>query len=255
MVEFVSANPTGPLHVGHGRQGALGDALSALLEANGWRVAREFYYNDAGAQIANLALSVQARARGIEPGDAGFPADGYRGEYIRDIASAYLARETVSAQRVAAVTGQGDPDDLVAIREFAVAYLRHEQDMDLQAFGVRFDNYFLESSLYSDGKVLGVVDALADGGQDLRAGRRALAALDRLRRRQGPRDAQVRGRLHLLRARRRLPPRQVAARLRQGDQRAGLGPPRHDRAGARRPAGARAWGFRRAFPTTCCTRW
>jgi arginyl-tRNA synthetase len=165
MVEFVSANPTGPLHVGHGRQGALGDALSALLQANGWRVAREFYYNDAGAQIANLALSVQARARGIEPDDARFPADGYRGEYIRDIATAYLAGETVSAERVAAVTGKGDPDDLISIREFAVAYLRHEQDMDLQAFGVRFDNYFLESSLYSDGKVQGVVDALVAAGK------------------------------------------------------------------------------------------
>jgi arginyl-tRNA synthetase len=165
MVEFVSANPTGPLHVGHGRQGALGDALSALLQANGWRVAREFYYNDAGAQIANLALSVQARARGIEPDDARFPADGYRGEYIRDIASAYLARETVSAQRIAPVTGKGDPDDLDAIREFAVACLRHEQDMDLQAFGVRFDNYFLESSLYTDGKVQAVVDALVAAGK------------------------------------------------------------------------------------------
>jgi len=165
IVEFVSANPTGPLHVGHGRQGALGDALAALLEAGGWRVTREFYYNDAGAQIANLALSVQARARGLEPDDPQFPADGYRGEYIRDIAAAYLARETLSAERIAPVTGKGDPDDLEAIRRFAVAYLRHEQDMDLRAFGVRFDNYFLESSLYTDGSVQSTVDALVAAGR------------------------------------------------------------------------------------------
>ena len=164
MVEFVSANPTGPLHVGHGRQGALGDALAALLEANGWRASREFYYNDAGAQIANLALSVQARARGLEPEDPSFPADGYRGEYIREIAVAYLARETVSAERVDAITADGDTENLEAIRQFAVAYLRREQDIDLQAFGVRFDNYFLESSLYSNGKVQSAVDALVAAG-------------------------------------------------------------------------------------------
>jgi arginyl-tRNA synthetase len=170
LVEFVSANPTGPLHVGHGRQGALGDALSALLEANGWRVTREFYYNDAGAQIQNLALSVQARARGIEPDDPTFPADGYRGEYIRDIAADYLARATVSAQRVEPVTAAGDPDDLDAIRRFAVAYLRHEQDMDLQAFGVHFDNYYLESSLYTEGKVQAAVDGLVAAGRTFEEG-------------------------------------------------------------------------------------
>ena len=165
LVEFVSANPTGPLHVGHGRQGALGDALSALLAANGWRVSREFYYNDAGAQIANLALSVQARARGVEPGAPGFPADGYRGDYIADIAADYMAGRTVSAERVEPVTGRADPDDLDAIRRFAVAYLRNEQDRDLQAFGVRFDNYFLESSLYEDGRVQAAVDALVAAGK------------------------------------------------------------------------------------------
>jgi len=165
LVEFVSANPTGPLHVGHGRQGALGDALAALLEANGWAATREFYYNDAGAQIANLALSVQARARGVGPEDERFPVDGYRGDYIREIADAYLARETVSAERVEPVTGAGDTEDLEAIRRFAVAYLRREQDMDLQAFGVRFDNYFLESSLYTDGRVQAAVDALVAAGK------------------------------------------------------------------------------------------
>jgi arginyl-tRNA synthetase len=165
MVEFVSANPTGPLHVGHGRQAALGDALASLLAANGWQVSREFYYNDAGAQIANLALSVQARARGLEPDDPGFPTDGYRGDYIRDIAADYLARKTVSAERVEPVTGAGDPDDLDAIRRFAVAYLRHEQDIDLRAFGVRFDHYYLESSLYTDGRVQATVDALVAAGK------------------------------------------------------------------------------------------
>ncbi|MFZ4758034.1 MAG: arginine--tRNA ligase [Burkholderiaceae bacterium] len=160
VVEFVSANPTGPLHVGHGRQGALGDAIAALLEANGWAVQREFYYNDAGAQIANLALSVQARARGIAPDDERFPKDGYRGDYIADIARAYMAGETVSAQHVEPVTGACDADDLDAIRVFAVASLRHEQDLDLQAFGVRFDRYYLESSLYTDGRVSAAVDGL-----------------------------------------------------------------------------------------------
>jgi len=165
LVEFVSANPTGPLHVGHGRQAALGDAIAALLEACGWRVQREFYYNDAGAQIANLALSVQARARGIAPADPAFPADGYRGDYIVDIARDYMAGRTVSALRVEPVTGRADPDDLEAIRAFAVASLRHEQDLDLQAFGVRFDVYYLESSLYVEGKVQAAVDALVAAGR------------------------------------------------------------------------------------------
>jgi len=170
LVEFVSANPTGPLHVGHGRQGALGDALCALLAANGWAVQREFYYNDAGAQIHNLALSVQARARGIGPDDPAFPIDGYRGLYILDIAQDYMARATIGADRVAPVTGSADPDDLDAIRRFAIAYLRCEQDLDLQAFGVMFDNYFLESSLYADGKVDATVAGLVAAGKTFEEG-------------------------------------------------------------------------------------
>ncbi|MFN7642819.1 MAG: arginine--tRNA ligase [Burkholderiales bacterium] len=165
LVEFVSANPTGPLHVGHGRQGALGDAIAALLEACGWQVQREFYYNDSGAQIGNLALSVQARARGIAPDDERFPKDGYRGEYIFDIARAYMAGETVSALRVEPVTGARDPEDLDAIRTFAVASLRREQDLDLQAFGVRFDVYYLESSLYTEGRVAAAVEGLTAAGR------------------------------------------------------------------------------------------
>lgn len=153
MLEFVSANPTGPLHVGHGRQAALGDVLGRLLASQGWQVHREFYYNDAGAQIQNLALSVQARGRGIGPEDARFPADGYRGDYIAEIARAFMANEPVQVDGQVVAQGNGDLDDLDAIRHFAVACLRREQDLDLAAFGVSFDCYFLESSLYTDGRV------------------------------------------------------------------------------------------------------
>jgi arginyl-tRNA synthetase len=163
QVEFVSANPTGPLHIGHGRGAAIGDTVSRLLEATGWEVTREFYYNDAGAQIGNLALSVQARCLGIEPADTRWPADGYQGDYIRDVAATYLARETVHADD-REVTAGGDPQDLDAIRRFAVASLRREQDEDLRAFDVRFDVYFLESSLYADGRVDATVDLLVNNG-------------------------------------------------------------------------------------------
>ena len=163
MVEFVSANPTGPLHVGHGRGGAVGDSLARLLEATGWSVSREFYYNDAGAQIDNLAKSVQARCLGIEPNQPDWPEDGYRGEYIRDVARAYLAQETAHADD-REVVAKGDPKDLAAIRKFAVAYLRHEQDLDLRAFGVKFDVYYLESSLYTEGRVEATVNALVAHG-------------------------------------------------------------------------------------------
>ena len=152
MIEFVSANPTGPLHVGHGRQAALGDALAALLESQGHQVTREFYYNDAGAQIQNLALSVQLRAKGIEPGGAGWPADGYAGDYIREIAEDFKAQK-------------GDLNDLEAVRKFAVAFLRKEQDLDLQKFGVKFDVYTLESSMYSEGKVEAAVKGLVASGK------------------------------------------------------------------------------------------
>jgi arginyl-tRNA synthetase len=154
MVEFVSANPTGPLHVGHGRQAALGDAVSTLLEWQGWKVTREFYYNDAGNQIANLALSVQARIRQARGEPAEMPKDGYHGEYIRDI-----AREYVEANPQDEAGG-----DLERIRRHAVAYLRNEQDIDLRAFGVNFDSYFLESSLYTDGKVDETVGILQRAG-------------------------------------------------------------------------------------------
>jgi arginyl-tRNA synthetase len=164
MVEFVSANPTGPLHVGHGRQGALGDSMCNLLETQGWKVHREFYYNDAGVQIATLARSTQARIRGLKPGDADWPADAYNGEYIADIAADFLAKKSVKADD-RQTTASGDAEDLAGIREFAVAYLRHEQDLDLQAFGVRFDHYYLESSLYATGRVEQTVQRLVDAGK------------------------------------------------------------------------------------------
>ncbi|GAB3667309.1 arginine--tRNA ligase [Ramlibacter alkalitolerans] len=164
LVEFVSANPTGPLHVGHGRQAALGDAICNLYATQGWNVYREFYYNDAGVQIQTLATSVQLRARGFKPGDAEWPEAAYNGDYIQDIADDFLAKQTVKSDD-REYTASGDPDDLDGIRQFAVAYLRHEQDLDLQAFAVRFDNYYLESSLYTSGKVDTVVQRLRDNGK------------------------------------------------------------------------------------------
>lgn len=164
LVEFVSANPTGPLHVGHARQAALGDALCRLFAAQGYEVTREFYYNDAGNQIDNLAISVQARARGIEPDADAFPADGYRGDYILDIANDFVAGKSVQAADGESVTATGDVDSLDDIRRFAVAYLRREQDLDLQAFGLTFDNFYLESSLYSSGRVAQTVEALVESG-------------------------------------------------------------------------------------------
>lgn len=163
QVEFVSANPTGPLHVGHGRGAAVGDCLCRLLEATGWDVTREFYYNDAGAQIDNLTLSVQARAKGLGPDHPSWPADGYRGDYIVDVARAFLAKQSVVADD-RSVTAKGDPEDAASVREFAVAWLRHEQDLDLKAFGVRFDVFSLESALYADGSVERTVQALVESG-------------------------------------------------------------------------------------------
>ncbi|ALS60099.1 arginine--tRNA ligase [Pandoraea norimbergensis] len=164
LIEFVSANPTGPLHVGHGRQAALGDTISALLDTQGRPVHREFYYNDAGVQIQTLATSVQARARGFKPGDAEWPESAYNGDYIGDIAQDFLAAKTVQASDGAPVTGSGNVEDIDSIRAFAVAYLRREQDIDLQTFGVIFDQYYLESSLYADGSVERTVQALIDAG-------------------------------------------------------------------------------------------
>ena len=164
LVEFVSANPTGPLHVGHGRQAALGDAICQLLQSQGHSVHREFYYNDAGVQIATLGTSTQLRAQGLRPGQAGWPEQAYNGDYIQDIADAFLARQTVQADD-RRFTASGDINDLDGMRQFAVAYLRHEQDLDLRAFAVRFDNYYLESSLYTSGRVEQAVQRLQAAGK------------------------------------------------------------------------------------------
>ena len=164
MVEFVSANPTGPLHVGHGRQAALGDAICNLYQTQGWEVYREFYYNDAGVQISTLATSTQLRAKGYKPGDPEWPEQAYNGEYIADIATDFLAKKTVTADD-RSFTASGDVSALDDLREFAVAYLRHEQDLDLQAFAVKFDNYYLESSLYGSGRVDDAVRRLQAAGK------------------------------------------------------------------------------------------
>ncbi len=169
QVEFVSANPTGPLHVGHGRGAAVGDCLSRLLAANGWDVTREFYYNDAGAQIDNLTTSVLARANGVSTDDASFPENGYRGEYIADIATAYLAKETIVADDIK-VTASGDLKDTESVRHFSVAYLRHEQDLDLRAFQIQFDVFSLESALYASGKVEDTVQSLIKSGHTYEEG-------------------------------------------------------------------------------------
>jgi arginyl-tRNA synthetase len=169
MVEFVSANPTGPLHVGHGRNAALGDSICNLLASQGCQVSREFYYNDAGVQIQTLALSTQCRLKGLKPGDDGWPEAAYNGDYIADIAADFAAGKTVHADD-REFTASGDVDDLAGIAQFAVAYLRHEQDLDLQAFGVHFDHYYLESSLYRDGRVDDTVKRLVAAGKTFEEG-------------------------------------------------------------------------------------
>ncbi len=280
IVEFVSANPTGPLHVGHGRQGALGDTLAALLAADGWTVTREFYYNDAGAQIDNLARSVQARVRGIEADDPRFPADGYRGEYIRDIAAGWLAGVPVGGsgtdagpapERIPAGDGAGEEagngtdneignrtgdqaDDLDGIRRYAVAWLRREQDIDLRTFGVRFDHYYLESSLYTDGRVQATVDALRAAGhtyeQDGALWLRTTAFGDDKDRVMRKSDG---GYTYFV--------PDVAyhvTKWERGFERAiNIQGSDHHGTIARVRAGlqALAWAFRRAIRTTCCTRW
>ena len=163
QVEFVSANPTGPLHIGHGRGAAIGDSLARIMQANGWDVTREFYYNDAGQQINNLALSVQSRIKGIEPDDANFPEDGYRGEYILEIADAYSNLKTVEVDGDI-VKANGNPDDIENIKRFSVAFLRNEQNIDLAAFQTTFDVFTLESTFYQNKDVEKVLDLLEKNG-------------------------------------------------------------------------------------------
>ena len=163
QIEFVSANPTGPLHVGHGRGAAIGDSLARLLKFNGWDVTREFYYNDAGAQIDNLVKSVHARCHNIDPSNPQFPEDGYRGEYIVEIANAFLNKKSIECEGKT-IQASGNHDDLESIRQFSVAYLRHEQDQDLNAFQIKFDVFTLESSFYQNGQIEKVVASLIKNG-------------------------------------------------------------------------------------------
>jgi len=163
QVEFVSANPTGPLHIGHGRGAAIGDSLARIMQANGWDVTREFYYNDAGQQINNLALSVQSRIKGIEPDDTNFPKDGYRGEYISEIADAYANCKTVEVDGEI-VKSNGNPDDVENIKKFSVAFLRKEQNIDLDAFQTTFDVFTLESTFYQNNDVEKVLGSLEKNG-------------------------------------------------------------------------------------------
>lgn len=163
QIEFVSANPTGPLHVGHGRGAAIGDSLARLLTFNGWDVTREFYYNDAGAQIDNLTKSVHARCHNMDPSDPAFPEDGYRGEYIVEIANTFLNKESIECEGKT-IKASGNIDDLESIRQFSVAYLRHEQDQDLNAFQIKFDVFTLESSFYQNGQIEKVVASLIKNG-------------------------------------------------------------------------------------------
>tara|TARA_B100000035_G_scaffold137906_2_gene117544 strand:+ start:99 stop:1757 length:1659 start_codon:yes stop_codon:yes gene_type:complete len=163
QVEFVSANPTGPLHVGHGRGAAIGDSIARLLDATGWKVTKEFYYNDAGSQINSLALSVQARSKKISPSNENFPKDGYQGEYINEIATAFLSKKEFLFNQKKIVPS-GDVENLDDIKNFSVAYLRHEQDLDLAAFHVHFDIFSLESSYYQNGKVEEIINLLIKNG-------------------------------------------------------------------------------------------
>ena len=171
LLEYVSANPTGPLHLGHARQGALGDVLSRVMHTQGYKVLREFYYNDAGVQIHNLTISVQARAKemlGLQ-GPEAFPEKGYQGLYINDIARDYLDKKPVTTTAGEVIAPSGDTEDLEGIRRYSVAYLRNEQDADLRLLGVAFDNFYLESSLYTSGRVQNAVEAIIKSGHTYEA--------------------------------------------------------------------------------------
>lgn len=164
LIEYVSANPTGPLHLGHARQGALGDVLSNLMKTQGWNVCREFYYNDAGVQIQTLTESVRLRIKELQGETITFPENGYQGFYIKDIARDFLDKKTIRTRDGQEITASGDVEDVANIRAFSVGYLKNEQDSDLNALGVSFDNFYLESSLYSHGLVERAVNALIASG-------------------------------------------------------------------------------------------
>jgi len=157
QVEFVSANPTGPLHVGHGRGAALGDAIAALLAAVGYAVEREYYINDAGTQMKLLGESVRARYLESRGRPAAFPEDGYHGEYVRDLAAKV-------AERVPSLDAL-DPEAMAeACASAGAAILLEEIRADLEAFGVRFDRWFSERSLFDSDAVERVLATLRARG-------------------------------------------------------------------------------------------
>jgi arginyl-tRNA synthetase len=165
LLEYVSANPTGPLHLGHARQGALGDVLANILATQGWKVTREFYYNDAGVQITHLAESIRLRARELLGEKIEMPEDAYHGEYVISIARDYLDKKPVHRHDGTVVESKGDIDDMDALRRYGVAYLRNEQDDDLDALGVHFDSFFLESSVYASGELEAAVKSIIESGR------------------------------------------------------------------------------------------
>ena len=162
-VEFVSANPTGPLHVAHGRGAAIGDATAALLEWTGHEVKREFYVNDAGRQIELLGESIETRWLQARGADLEMPQGGYQGEYIRDIAEE-LAGELGDARLEALER----PERLNLLSAKATDILRAGQARDLDAFGVHMDHWFDESSLFATGGVDGLLDRLTESGRAYR---------------------------------------------------------------------------------------
>lgn len=158
MVEFVSANPTGPLHLGHGRQAALGDAIASLMEWTGWKVQREYYYNDSGGQMERLSQSVWARYHQVLGQSEPVREDGYHGRYVMEIAQRFHERVGDLYEGIAST------EVLDSMRQFASELIRQEQDHDLAEFRVLFDEYYLESSLYTDGRVRRTISALRDRG-------------------------------------------------------------------------------------------
>lgn len=157
-VEFVSANPTGPLHVGHGRGAALGDVLGTLLEWTGHQVTREFYVNDAGVQIQRLGESLWARVQQRAGNTANIPEGGYHGDYLLENADTLLSEEGKSFAGLEAAEG------IRRSRERGVALQRAEQDRDLAAFGVHFDVISSESALYENGAVERTLALLQENG-------------------------------------------------------------------------------------------
>ncbi|MEL0254519.1 MAG: arginine--tRNA ligase, partial [Burkholderiaceae bacterium] len=161
IVEYVSANPTGPLHVGHARQAVLGDAISKILSRVGYDIIREFYYNDAGNQIENLGLSVWARLNGYNDSHEEFPTDGYRGDYINEIANAFKAVNNKSHIK----EFEKSEKLLNEIKDFSINFLRAEQNADLALLDVSFDSFALESSFYTNGLVDEIIDTLKKNGK------------------------------------------------------------------------------------------